>query len=41
MYKWYLCPHCKQKLFMVLPDAVIRGMQIKCKQCRKIIDVSL
>jgi predicted Zn finger-like uncharacterized protein len=38
---WYKCPKCGQKLFMVTEDAVIKGMQIKCKQCKKIINVSL
>lgn len=37
---WYNCPNCGQKLFVITKDAVIRGMQIKCKKCRKIIDVS-
>ena len=31
----------KEPLFMVKPDAVIYGMQIKCRGCRKLIDVSL
>ena len=39
--KWYQCPHCGQKLFMIAKDAVIKGMQIKCKKCKRIIDVSL
>lgn len=38
---WYRCPECGQKLFMIEPDATIKGMQIKCKQCKKIINVSL
>ena len=37
---WYNCPKCGQKLFMIKPDAVIRGVQLKCKKCRNIIDVS-
>lgn len=41
MYNWYVCPHCGQKLFMVSPDAVIKGLQIKCKRCKEIINVSL
>ena len=39
--KWYMCPECGQKLFIVHPDALIRGMEIKCKKCRQIIKVSL
>lgn len=38
---WYKCPECGQKLFMIKPGAIIRGLCIKCKQCRKIITVSL
>lgn len=39
--KWFCCPHCGQKLFMIEPDAIIRGLEIKCKKCKKIIKVSL
>ena len=39
--KWYQCPHCGQKLFMIEPNAVIKGMQIKCKKCKNLINVSL
>lgn len=39
--QWYKCPFCGQKLFMISPDANIRGMQIKCKKCKQIINVSL
>jgi DNA-directed RNA polymerase subunit RPC12/RpoP len=38
--EWYKCPECGQKLFKITPDAVIKGIQIKCKQCRKLINVS-
>ena len=38
---WYLCPECGQKLFMITSDAVIKGLQIKCKKCRKLINVSI
>ena len=41
MYKWYICPYCGQKLFMVKLDAVIQGLQIKCKKCKQIVNVSL
>ena len=39
--KWYTCPECGQKLFMISPDAIIKGMEIKCKKCKQIIYVSL
>lgn len=38
---WWSCPECGKNLFMVTPGAKIRGMQIKCRGCRKIINVSL
>ena len=38
---WYQCPECGQKLFMIHPQAIIKGMEIKCKKCRQIIKVSL
>lgn len=41
MLKWYECPECGQKLFQVRDDAVIKGLEIKCKKCKKIIKVSL
>lgn len=41
MYEWYYCPYCGQKLFMVRPDAVIKGLQIKCKKCKQLVYVSL
>lgn len=41
MYKWYLCPCCGKKLFMIAKDAVVKGVTIKCKQCKNLILVSL
>ena len=38
---WFLCPRCQQKLFKMRPGAVARGIQIKCKKCKKEIDLSL
>ena len=38
---WFLCPRCRQRLFKMQPGAVVRGIQIKCKKCKKIIDLSL
>lgn len=32
---WYCCPRCGKKLFIVLPDAVCRGVFLKCKGVRK------
>lgn len=38
---WYKCPYCGQKLFMIDRKAVIKGLHIKCKKCRKIVNVEL
>ena len=38
---WWSCPECGKNLFMVAPDAKISGMQIKCRGCRRLINVSL
>lgn len=38
---WFLCPNCGQKLFLMRPDAVIRGIQIKCKKCKELIDIEV
>lgn len=38
---WYKCPICGQKLFQIETGATARGIKIKCKKCRNIIDVSL
>lgn len=38
---WYRCPTCGRKLFAVFPGAVVRGVQIKCKSCGKLIDVNI
>lgn len=39
--EWYVCPHCGQKLFKLLPGAVVKGLLIKCKKCKEIVAVSL
>lgn len=38
--RWYCCS-CGQKLFKVLPGAVVKGLQIKCKKCRNIIQIDM
>lgn len=39
--QWYTCPYCRQKLFKIAEDAVIKGLQIKCKSCKRIIDINM
>lgn len=38
---WYLCPRCRTKLFKLRPFAKADGLEIKCRKCKKIINVSL
>lgn len=38
---WYKCPSCGQNLFKITPGATIRGLQIKCKKCKKLINVNV
>ena len=33
--QWYQCPNCGQKLFMIAPDAVIKGLQEVIKDYKK------
>lgn len=38
--EWYCCK-CGQKLFKIRPGAVVRGVQIKCKRCKEIINITI
>ncbi len=38
---WYCCPVCGQKIFKIKKDAKACGIEVKCKKCRNIINVSL
>lgn len=38
---WYCCPVCGMKLFRVKPNASAAGIEIKCKKCKSIVNVSL
>ena len=38
---WYCCSRCGQKLFKVLPGAEAKGIMIKCKKCREIIEINI
>lgn len=39
--KWYFCPYCGAKQFLMRDGAVVKGIQIKCRQCRKLIEVTV
>lgn len=38
---WYCCDHCGQKLFRVAKNALCKGIEVKCKKCRKIVKVNI
>ena len=38
--KWYTCPTCHTKLFRMTPKTLIREMEIKCRRCKRIIEVN-
>ncbi len=38
---WYCCPKCGQKLFKVNPNAVVLGIEYKCKKCKEILKIHI
>lgn len=38
---WYRCPHCGAKLLLYDNTAVSHGVFIKCKLCKKEIEISI
>lgn len=36
----YVCPVCNKKLFEMKHDAVVRGVVIQCRGCKKLIEVN-
>ena len=38
--EWYCCS-CGQKFFKIRPGAVVKGVQIKCKRCKEIINITI
>ena len=44
--EWYCCPNCGRKLFKVEPDAMAKGISIKCKgtkdqKCGRVVHVKI
>ena len=37
--EWYKCPNCKQKLMKYDKDAISSNVYIKCKKCKKEIEI--
>lgn len=38
---WFHCPHCGKKQFKVSPEARASGIELKCKNCKQIIEVNI
>ena len=39
--KWYICPHCGQKLVIVNNTAHSTGVYVMCKRCRKEVEIKV
>ena len=39
--QWYCCKECGQKFFKIRAGAVVKGVQIKCKRCKSIIEINI
>ena len=39
--EWYCCRKCGQKLFKIYPGAKARGILMKCKRCKEIIEITI
>lgn len=39
--KWYCCPHCGKKLFLVADDTVVRRLRYQCKICKHTFEVNI
>ena len=38
---WYCCPYCKQKLFKVKENALVKGIELKCKKCKEKVNINI
>nr|DAS27406.1 MAG TPA: cysteine-rich protein [Caudoviricetes sp.] len=41
MKKWFICPYCKQKLIKYDEKAECKLVFIKCKKCKKQIEINI
>ncbi|WP_201750552.1 hypothetical protein [Senegalia massiliensis] len=39
--KWYRCPHCNQKILKYNENAKSKKIYIKCKNCKKEIEINI
>ena len=38
---WIRCPKCRTKLFSLNDDGISRGVVIKCKRCKNILEINV
>lgn len=39
--EWYECPECGQKLLIYETGAICSGVFIRCKRCKKTVEVKI
>lgn len=39
--KWYICPYCGKNLVIHEDTAVCKGVFIRCKECRKEVEIKI
>ncbi len=39
--EWYRCPECDQKLLVYVVGARCSGIYVRCKRCKKIVNVEI
>lgn len=39
--KWYFCPYCRKKLVIHYKDAKCTGVIIRCKSCKRDVEIVL
>ena len=39
--KWYVCPYCGKHLVVYNDIAVCKGVYIRCKECRKEVEIKI
>lgn len=37
--EYFVCPKCGTKLFKIKSNFIIKGIQVKCKRCKTILDI--
>jgi len=38
---WYVCKFCRQKLFPIKPDTLVRNLDFKCKNCKSVFIIDI